>query len=145
MAHVSTYLNFAGNTEAAFLFYKSVFQTEFTGPIVRMGTAPMPPDAPPMADADKQLVMHVALPITGGHILMGTDAVESMGHKLDQGNHVSIVLDVDSRAEADALYAKLSAGGKTTMPMQDMFWGAYWGSCTDKFGMQWMVNVEGKK
>ena len=102
MASVSTYLNFARNTEEAFLFYKSVFKTEFTGPINRFGEMPPQPGQPPLAEADKNLVMHVALPILGGaHVLMGTDAPESMGFNCVPGSNVYIILQPDTRAEAD--------------------------------------------
>ena len=139
MARVSTYLNFNRDTEAAFLFYRAVFQSEFTFPIHRMGDAPANPSCP-LAEADKQLVMHVELPILAGHVLMGTDAPESMGFTLNKGNNNHLNLEPDTRAEADRLFTALSEGGKVDMPMQDMFWGAYFGSLTDKFGVHWMVN-----
>ena len=144
MARVSTYLNFARNTEEAFLFYRSVFKTDFAGPIMRFKDGPPCPGQPPLSDADAQLVMHVALPILGGHVLMGTDAPESMGFKLNIGNHAYINLEPDTRADADRLFAALSAGGAVEMPLQDMFWGAYWGSFKDKFGVQWMINCTAK-
>lgn len=145
MASVSTYLNFTGNTEEAFAFYKSVFGTEYIGPINRMGDAPPMPGAPPMADAEKKLVMHMALPILAGHVLHGTDTLESMGHKLVVGNNFTLNLAPDTRAETDALYAKLAEGGKAEVPLMDMFWGAYFGLCVDKFGVRWMFNCEEKK
>ena len=144
MAQTSTYLNFARNTEEAFIFYKSVFGTEFVGGITRFADAPVQEGQPPMSDDDKQLVMNVQLPILGGHLLMGTDAPESMGFRLHQGNNVYICLDPDTRAEADALFAALSDGGKVEMPLQDMFWGDYFGSLVDKFGVQWMINCTSK-
>lgn len=144
MAKVSTYLNFPRNTEEAFNFYKAVFGTEFVGEIVRMGSVPAQPGQPPMAEADKSLVMHVALPILGGHMLMGTDAPESMGFKVVPGNNVYINLEPDNRMEAKRLFDALSAGGKVEMPLQEMFWGDYFGSCVDKFGVQWMVNCASK-
>jgi PhnB protein len=145
MAKVSTYLNFARSTEEAFTFYKSVFKIDFATPIMRFGDGPPCPGAPPMAEADKKLVMHVALPITGGHLLLGSDCPESMGRKLTVGNNFYINLEPDTRAEADRLFAALSAGGKVDMPMQDMFWGAYWGCFADRFGVQWMINCAEKK
>jgi len=145
MARTSTYLNFPRNTEEAFIFYKSVFGGEFQGGINRMGEVPPQEGMPPLADEDKNLVMHVALPITGGHLLMGTDAPESMGFNVVVGNNVHISLEPDTREEAERLFNALAAGGKITMALQDMFWGAYYGSCTDKFGVQWMVNVANKK
>ncbi|CAA9554024.1 MAG: PhnB protein; putative DNA binding 3-demethylubiquinone-9 3-methyltransferase domain protein [uncultured Thermomicrobiales bacterium] len=141
MAHTSTYLNFDGNTEEAFTFYRSVFGTEFTGGIMRMGDAPQPEGMPPLTDAQKRLVVNVTLPIHAGHILMGTDAEAAMGFNLIQGNNFSIVLVTDTRAEADALYAALGEGGDAQMPMADQFWGDYFGSLVDRFGIQWMVST----
>ena len=141
MARVSTYLNFPRQTEEAFNFYKSVFGGEFTsGRIARFKDIPSSDDAPPIADDDKNLVMHVELPITGGHILMGTDAPESMGFKVNYGNNVYINLEPDTKEETTKLFTALSNGGKITMELQDMFWGAFFGSCTDKYGVQWMFN-----
>ena len=145
MASVSTYLNFARNTEQAFLFYKSIFGGDFIGGIQRMGSVPTQPGQPPLSEDDKNLVMHVALPILGGHVLMGTDAPESMGFKLNAGNNVFISLSPDTRAEADKLFKALGEGGNIGMPLTDMFWGAYFGSLTDKFGIQWMFNVTNTK
>ena len=138
MASVSTYLNFTRNTEEAFNFYKSVFGGEFAGNIARFGDIPPAENMPALAEADKNLVMHVALPILGGHVLMGTDAPESMNFKVHFGNNVYINLEPDTRAETQRLFKALSAGGKVEMELQDMFWGDYYGSCKDKFGVQWM-------
>ena len=143
MSRVSTYLNFPRTTEAAFMFYKSVFKTEFQTPNNRFSDVPANPDQP-LADADKNLVMHVELPILAGHSLMGTDAPESMGFKLVPGNNMFISLEPDTRAETDRLFNALNSGGKVEMPLQDMFWGAYFGSLTDKFGIQWMFNCNSK-
>jgi PhnB protein len=144
MARTSTYLNFARNTEEAFIFYKSVFGGEFTNGISRFGDIPPQEGMPPLAEEDRNLVMHVELPIVGGHALMGTDAPESMGFKVNFGNNVYINLEPDTRSETQRLFAALSAGGQVTMPLQDMFWGDYFGSCTDKFGVQWMFNCSEK-
>jgi len=140
MASVSTYLNFSNNTEEAFNFYRSVFGGEFEGGVMRMGDIPPQEGMPEMSEADKKLVMHVCLPILGGHKLMGTDAPESMGFTLNKGNNVFISLGIDTREETKKLFDALSAGGKVTMELQDMFWGDYYGSCTDKYGVQWMVS-----
>ena len=145
MAKVSTYLNFARNTEEAFTFYKSVFGGEFEGGINRFSAVPAQPGQPPMKDEDKNLVMHVCFPILGGHRLMGTDAPESMGFKVKMGNNVYINLEPDTRAETDRLFNALSAGGNIETKPQEMFWGAYFGSCVDKFGVLWMFNCENKK
>jgi PhnB protein len=145
MARVSTYLNFANRTEEVFNFYKSIFGGDFTAPgIRRMSDAPPQEGMPPMSDELKNLVMHVELPITGGHLLMGTDAPEQMGFKVNFGNNVYINLEPDTKIETKRLFNALSAGGKTEMDLQDMFWGAYFGSCTDKFGVQWMFNCQEK-
>lgn len=145
MAQVSTYLNFPGNTEEAFLFYKSVFGGEFSGNgIARFKDIP-PGDMPPVAEADQNLVMHVELPILGGHKIMGTDAPESMGFKVVAGNNMHINLETDTRAETVKIFDALSAGGKISMALQDTFWGAYFGSCTDKYGINWMLNCTGKE
>ncbi|HQZ70213.1 MAG: VOC family protein [Anaerolineae bacterium] len=140
MSRVSTYLNFPRSTEAAFLFYKSVFGTDFAGPIMRFGDIPAQPDQPPAAEADKNLVMHVELPILAGHVLMGTDAPESMGFTVTSGNSMTINLEPDTRAETDRLFTALADGGKVEMPLADMFWGDYFGSLEDRFGTRWMFN-----
>ena len=145
MAKVSTYLNFPNQTEEAFNFYKSVFGGEFIGGISRFGDIPTSPDMPPMAEVDKNLVMHIVLPILGGHHLMGTDAPESMGFRVHSGNNVYLNLEPDTRAETKRLFDALSAGGKVEQELQDMFWGDYYGSCKDKFGVQWMFNCAEKK
>jgi PhnB protein len=144
VARVSTYLNFNGNTEEAFNFYKSVFQSDFASPIARMGDFPPQPGQPALTDRQKQLVMNVQLPITGGHLLMGTDADESMGFTLNQGNNVYISIDPDSRAEADRLFAALADGGSVEWQISEAFWGDYFGSLVDKFGTRWMINCTSK-
>lgn len=144
MSRVSTYLNFSRNTEEAFNFYKTVFGTEFTDGIHRMGDVPTQEGQPAIKEEDKNLVMHVDLPILGGHVLMGTDAPESMGFTVRFGNNVYINLEPDTRTETDALFAKLSDEGKVEMKPTEMFWGDYFGSCTDKFGVQWMFNCSAK-
>ena len=144
VATTSTYLNFSSGTEEAFTFYKSVFGTEFMGGIMRHGDVSLPEGAPELSAEDKQLVMNVALPILGGHILMGTDVPGSMGFTVNQGNNVYISLHPDTRAEADRLFAALSTGGTVEQEMQDMFWGDYFGSLVDKFGVQWMINTSSK-
>lgn len=144
MASVSTYLNFGRSTEEAFNFYKKVFGTEFVGQIARFGDMPPGPGRPPLPEADRKLIMHISLPILGGHVIMGTDAPESMGLKLSQGNNVYINLEPDTRAETDRLFKALSDGGKVEMPLAEQFWGDYFGSLKDKFGTQWMFNCRSK-
>jgi PhnB protein len=144
MAQTSTYLNFDRSAEEAFNFYKSVFGTQFMCGIMRHRDVPVPEGQPGPREEDKDLVMNVALPILGGHVLMGTDAPESMGFHVNQGNNVHICLDPDTRADADRLFAALSAGGTVEMPMAEMFWGDYFGSFADKFGVQWMISCSSK-
>ena len=140
MPQVSTYLNFPGTTEEAFNFYKSVFGGEFEGGISRIGEIPPQEGMPEISEESKNKVMHVCLPILGVHKLMGTDATPEMGFSLTMGNNVYISLHPDTRAEADKLFMALSNGGKVEMPMQDMFWGDYYGSLSDKYGVGWMIN-----
>src|SRR5258708_24918944 len=124
MARVSTYLNFPRSTEQAFLFYRKIFGTEFAAPISRFRDIPPNPDHP-LAEADKDLVMHVELPILGGHVLMGTDAPESMGFKKVQGDSMFINLEPDDRTETTRLFNALADGGKVEMPLAAMFWGGF--------------------
>jgi len=137
VATMNPYLNFNGNTEEAFNFYKSVFGGEFLA-VMRFNDNPAACGNIP--EAEQNGIMHIALPIGNGTVLMGTDALESMGQKLTFGNNFYICLAPESKEEADKLFNGLSDGGKIETPLQDMFWGAYYGSFTDKFGVQWMVN-----
>ena len=123
MARVTTYLNFSRNTEDAFNFYKSVFGGEFSGSgVSRFGDIPTQEGMPPLSEEDKNLIMHVELPILGGHLLMATDAPETMGFHVNAGNNVHINLEPDTKAETKRLFGALSAGGQITMELQDMFW-----------------------
>lgn len=140
MSKISIYLNFQGNTEEAFNFYKSVFGGEFEGGIMRNRDVPPMPGMPEIPEKEKNMVMHVALPILGGVFIMGTDMLESMGHKLIVGNNTTINLEPDSKEEVDRLYAALSQGSSQNMAPSDQFWGAYWGECLDRFGIRWMFN-----
>jgi PhnB protein len=136
MRLLNPYLNFAGNTEEAFTFYKSVFGGEFAV-LQRFKDTPEAGNVP---DKAKEKIMHIALPIGNGNTLMATDALESMGHEMTVGNNFYLSLEAESREEAEKLVKELSAGGKVTMPLADTFWGAYFGIVTDKFGTQWMVS-----
>lgn len=141
VARTCTYLNFPGNTEEAFLFYKSVFGGEFSGKgVQRFGEIPPFEGQPDLSDKDKKLILHIELHLLGGHVLMGTDAPESMGFKVDFGNNYYIALEPESKKETKRLFDALAKGGKVTMPLKDMFFGAYYGSCIDKFGVNWMLN-----
>ena len=141
MATMNPYLNLAGNTEEAFNFYKSVFGGEFAS-FMKFKNMP---ESEKMSPEDQEKIMHVSLPISEGHILMGSDSLESMGQKLNMGNNFYISLSPGSKEEADKLFNGLSEGGKVEMPMQDTFWEAYFGMFADKFGVQWMINYQHKK
>lgn len=141
MLNINPYLNFNGNTEEAFNFYKSIFGGEFRM-LMRFKDTPEAGNIP--ADARNQ-IMHVSLPLGKDNVLMGTDASESMGFGLKVGNNVHIAIHTESREEADNLFKGLSAGGNIQMPMADMFWGDYYGAFTDKFGIQWMISFTNPK
>jgi len=142
-ARVTSYLNFPGNTEEAFIFYQKVFKGTFTGyGLQRFEDVAMPEGVPPMDAATKKLILHAELTIIGGYVLMATDAPESMGFKLDHGNNMHINLEPESREETKRLFDELSEGGTITMPLEDMFFGAYFGSCKDKYGINWMLHFQ---
>ena len=141
MATVNAYLTFEGNCEAAFNFYKSAFGGEFSG-INRFGEMPPQDGTPPLSEEAKNRIMHVSLPVSSETILMGSDTMPGMSPDLTVGNNFSISLGVNSREEADKLFAALSEGGKITMPLEVTFWGAYFGMWTDQFGINWMVNYD---
>ena len=144
MATVSTYLNFNNQTEEAFEFYRSVFGGKFST-FQRFADVSSLPEKDKLSEEDLQGILHIALPIIGGHTLRGTEAPESMGFKLIMGNNVHISLELDTRAEADRLFVGLSAGGSIEMGMEVMFWGDYFGSFSDKYGVNWMINCSQKK
>jgi PhnB protein len=139
MSSVATYLNFQGNTEEAFTFYKEVFGTEFQGTLMRLGDGPAGPGAPALTEAEQRMIMHIELPILAGHVLMGTDMLESMGHHLRVGNNTTISLMIDTREETERLYGLLSQDATESAPLSDMPWG-YWGVCLDRFSIRWMFN-----
>ena len=136
MATMNPYINLPGNTEEAFNFYKAAFGVEFTA-IQRFGETPA---AGKLSADEKNKLMHIALPIGKGNVLMGTDALESMGHRVRFGNNFNISIEAESKEEAKRIFDKLSAGGKIETPIHDEFWGAYFGMFADKFGIRWMVN-----
>ena len=140
MSRVNTYLNFKGDTEEAFAFYGTVFGTELLSPIVRFGDMPADPSMPALSPDEVHQVMHVELPILAGHVIMGTDILASMGQELRIGNNTTINLEPDSREETQRLFDALSDGSTQCAPLVDMFWGATWGTCLDRFGVRWMFN-----
>ncbi len=148
MKEVNIYLNFPGNTEEAFNFYKSIFGGEFMGGIMRFRDFPPMEgmeDMPPLKEEEKALVGHVALPLTEQCTLMGTDITSNMQEKLIIGNNILITLEAGSAVEAESLFRKLSGGGRVVMPMREMFWAEKYGACVDKFGIHWQINYTGDK
>lgn len=137
MATINPYLNFMGNTEEAFNFYKSVFGGEFVT-VMRFKDMPGHEQMPA---AEQNKIMHIALPIKG-NLLMATDMLESMGQTLQTGNNYSIAIQPDNEAEAHHLFNGLSAGGHVMMPLEKASWGSLFGMFTDKYGIQWMVNYD---
>ncbi len=137
MAQINPYLNFPGNTEEAFNFYKSIFGGDFAM-IQRFGDTP---EAGTVAEENKNKLMHIALPI-GNNVLMATDAVGDMCTTLKPGNNISLSVHTDSKEEADKIFSGLSAGGTVKMPMENTFWGSYFGMVDDKFGIQWMISFD---
>lgn len=139
MATINPYLNFPGNTEEAFNFYKSVFGGEFFM-VMRFRETP---EAEKVPAAERDKIMHISLPIAKGNILMATDSLESMGQPpLNFGNNFSIAVSADSEEEAKKIFNGLSAGGNVLMPLEKAFWGALFGMIKDKFGVQWMVSYD---
>jgi PhnB protein len=136
MKALNPYLNFNGNTEEVFNFYKSAFGGEFAT-VMRFKDSP---EAANTAPGDQEKLMHIALPIGKGNLLMGTDALESKGQKLRPGNNFHLSVSTDSEAETEKLFNALSAGGKVIVPLSKQFWGSYFGMFTDKFGVQWMIS-----
>jgi len=139
MTQVVPYLTFNGNCEEAFNFYKSVFGGEF--PYLGRFKEMPPQDGKTVSGAEGEKIMHVSLPIGNGFI-MGSDSSEAFGHATKIGNNFSLSVNADTKPDADKLFKALSAGGKITMPMEDTFWGSYFGMLTDKFDIQWMVSCE---
>ncbi len=138
MTTVNVYLTFDGNCKEAFDFYKSVFGGEF--PYVgTFGEMPPQEGQPPMPDDLKDKIMHISLPISKETILMGSDAGGEWAANYKPGNNFSISISTSSKTEADRLFNGLSSGGQVTMPMNDTFWGDYFGMFIDKFGINWMV------
>jgi PhnB protein len=136
MSKTNIYLNFPGTTEAAFNFYKSIFGGEFPG-IMRYGDMPNPDQ--PIPEDLKNMVMHTSL-LVGDMNLMGADAIEGFGPSIVYGNNFSISLTAENTEEADKIFSELSSGGVVTMPLQNTFWGDYFGMCIDKFGINWMIS-----
>ncbi len=141
MTRINPYLTFNGNTKEVFDFYKSIFGGEFAE-MMRYGDVPSSNEMP-IADGDKDKIMHIALPI-GSNVLMGGDAIKTNGQKLTEADNFSIAVSPDSREEADRIFGGLADGGTVEMPLADAFWGDYFGMLRDRFGIQWMVSYNEK-
>ncbi len=144
MASVNVYLNFNGNCEEAFNFYKSVFGGEFPY-IGRFKDMPPQEGMPPLPEDMANKIMHVSLPISKETMLMGSDTGGEWAPDFVQGNNFSISINADNQEEADRLFNELSKGGKVTMPMANTFWGDYFGMFADKFAINWMVSYNMQK
>ena len=134
---VNPYLNFPGSAEEAFTFYKSIFGGEPS--VLKFKDMP-PMEGVEISKEDAEKVMHISLPLGKDILLMASDVLESLGQSYKEGNNISISLHPDSKEEADRIFQKLSEGAEIEMPIEDQFWGDYFGSLKDKFGVQWMVN-----
>lgn len=142
MLRVNAYLNFAGNTEQAFNFYRSVFGGDFSS-LVRFKDMPM--EGVELSPAAQEQILHIALPIGRDDALMASDVPEGLVRPPRPGNNVRISLHPDSKAEADRIFHALSAGGQIEQAITDAPWGDYYGSFEDKFGIHWMVNYSPPK
>ena len=140
MASIQPHINFNGNAEEAFHFYQSVFGGEFSY-IGRFNEMPQDENNK-LSESDGNKIMHVSLPISAETNLFGSDTVGAWSPKLVQGNNYSISINASSKEEADRLFNGLSAGGQVTMPLENTFWGAYFGMFVDKYGINWMVNFD---
>ena len=136
MPKLNPYLNFDGKAEEAFNFYRTVFGGEFVGGVHKMANAPGTEN---LSDDEKNKVMHIALRV-GGDLLMASDIVPSFGQNLTVGNNNYVSIFPDSREDADRIFKALSEDGNIEMPLEDQFWGDYFGSFQDKFGVYWMIN-----
>jgi len=135
---VHIYLNFDGHCEAAFNFYKSVFNRDFE----MISHFKDMPDNNNIAEEHKGRVMHVSIPIGENSLLMGSDSIPDFGPPHKIGNNFSVSINLEDKAEGERIFKALSEGGKVTTPMADTFWKAYYGCLVDKFGVNWMVSVE---
>lgn len=144
MTTINVYLNFDGNCEEAFRFYRTVFGGEF-GFMGRFSEIPPEEGAPQIPEALAQRIMHVSLPISKETILMGSDILPGYGEPFQPGNNFAISINTGSRTEADRLFGELGRDGAEVMPLGDTFWGAYFGMVKDRFGVHWMVSYETPK
>lgn len=142
MPTINAYLNFKGNTEEAFDFYKSVFGGEYSH-IARYKDMPAQEGCASAPPELGEKILHVSLPISSETVLMASDVIDGFGPPVTFGNNISLSINVSSREEADRLFNGLSVGGNVFMPMGQAFWGAYFGSFADKFGIiNWLINFD---
>ena len=139
MALINPHINFNGNAEEAFTFYKSVFGGEFAK-IIRFKDIASPEF--PIDEKEENKIMHIALPIGKSNVLMANDVPEFLGKVNENENRSKISISTESREEADQLFNGLSAGGTVEMPIADSFWGSYFGMFRDKYGIEWMVDFD---
>ena len=144
MAKVNPYLYFRGNAQEVFNFYKSIFGGEFET-VMRFGDVQGQEGCENLSDEDKGKIMHIALPLSDGHVLMASDALDQYGDKYVHGTNISISISADSKEEAEKVFNGLSDGGEVTMPLSDTFWGAYFGMLKDKYDIEWLVNYDHPK
>lgn len=140
MTTINIYLTFNGNCEEAFDFYKSIFGGEYQS-FSRFNEMPPQDGMPPISDAEKDLIMHVTLPISKETVLMGSDTGGEWAQHHTIGNNFSISINVDETKEADRFFEAIAKEGKVTVPMDNTFWGSYFGMVTDKFGINWMIGT----
>lgn len=142
MISANPYLNFKGNAEEAFTFYRQVFGGDFVS-VIRFRD--FPDNSMGVAEAELDKIAHIALPLGPHNLLMATDVVTSWSRPFDRGNHCYISLEAESAVESDALFGALSRDGTIEMPLQETEWAERYGICIDRFGVQWMVNYTGAK
>ncbi len=144
MTTVNAYLTFNGNCREAFDFYRAVFGGDFNY-LGTFGEIPPQEGMPTIPENDKDKIMHISLPISKETVLMGSDTGGEWASSFSKGNNISISINTDSQKEADRVFNELSEGGNVTMPMDNTFWGSYFGMFTDQFGINWMVSADLKR
>lgn len=142
MISANLYLNFQGNAEEAFTFYRQVFGGDFAS---LMRFRDFPDNSMGVAETELDKIAHIALPLGPHLLLMATDVVSSWGRPFERGNHCYITLETESVAQSEQIFQALSSAGSVEMPLQETEWAEYYGTCIDRFGVQWMVNYTGNK
>ncbi len=141
MKSLVPYINFEKDTEKIFEFYANVLRGEITS---RLYYRDLPSDEMPadtkLTEEDRAKILHMELSVNGQAVLLGSDILEVFGSTVNPGNNISITIEADDKVEADRLFAELSEGGEVSMPMDTVFWDAYFGSLKDRYGITWLVN-----